>query len=318
MMADVVVKFCVALKDKMRGDQKAFSRFMFLWNWASDAVAQHKRSHPSVRLTNIEKSLDAAKSLYDQITAAATAHRKLEEHLAATQSSSASASASSSPQSQSTVVATADGSDKQLEADTDGSAMFFDKTVQTLVHEQLPMGVIMQTFGPRGYARGEPPVVNNMLCEMFGIARSDFTELLWDVSGWRRVYHPTVHVHKFRECLAAIAAGQSSYVTSGMYVHNNGWAFEGLETRRISYAPSGVPLYVTIYIQRCDGPSSTMTTPAASVGAPSSTSVMTPSVDTPSSLLTGTPTSTVAQSPLSSLSSLPPPPSSSSSSSSFR
>jgi len=131
---------------------------------------------------------------------------------------------------------------------------FFDKTVQTLVHEHLPMGVIMIQFGPNGFSEDEPPVLNNMVCELFGYGRQDFTNLLTDVHGWHRVYHRAIYLDSFKGFIKALAAGTESYVANASYVHKSGWMFEGLESRKISYSRDGLPLYATIYIQRCDGP----------------------------------------------------------------
>lgn len=142
--------------------------------------------------------------------------------------------------------------DRQRNSETPSEDSFFDKTVQTLVHEHLPMGVIMLHFGPTGVSDDSPPVVNTMSCELFGYSRAEFSNLLADIRGWHRIYHKTLYLDVFRRFIMALATGTDSYVFNAMYVHKSGWIFEGLESRRIWYGKDGVPTYTTIYVQRCD------------------------------------------------------------------
>jgi len=76
--------------------------------------------------------------------------------------------------------------DRARNSETPSEDSFFDKTVQTLVHEHLPMGVIMLHFGPTGISDDSPPVVNTMSCELFGYSRAEFSNLLADIRGWHR------------------------------------------------------------------------------------------------------------------------------------
>lgn len=64
---------------------------------------------------------------------------------------------------------------------------FFDKTIQTLVHEHLPLGVLMIFLSPESLvSRDEQAVINGMACEMFGFTRPQFIQTLADIRGPER------------------------------------------------------------------------------------------------------------------------------------
>ena len=129
----------------------------------------------------------------------------------------------------------------------------FDKTVQQLVHENLPMGVIMIPFGADGIGN-TVPVINKMACEMFGYSRETLSRSCTSLRGWLDLYHTMTRSRSISKLFRAVAGLTESYVMTCSYIHQSGWVFEGLESRKITYGRDGVPQYVTIYIQRCDGP----------------------------------------------------------------
>jgi len=191
----------------------AIRRFHWVWRWTYSAVSYFARSNPE---TSVDPLLAKLKSVMAGIPADSSPERSVQS------------------------------GDAPLED------IFFDKTVQTLVHEHLPMGVIMIQLGANGFSDEEPPVINNMVCELFGYSRQELTQLLMDAKGWRRLYHKQLHLDIFKRLVLALLLGTDCYVSNAIYTHKTGWVFEGLESRRMSFRRDGLPTYMTIYIQRCD------------------------------------------------------------------
>ena len=208
------------IKSLSSSDAAATRRFYWMWGWATAATENCSQRYPTLPWEDIRKSLE---------TAQATVYSR-------------------------TNVSAAEA----LEQASAVEDKFFDKTVQTLVHEHLPMGVFMIHLGPEGFSKDDDPLVNAMACEIFGYTRSEFTQILKSPRGWDAIYHASVCAPSFNRLVQALAGGLDSYVTNSIYVHKTGYTFEALESRKIIYGQDGVPTYLTVYIQRCDGPLTTM------------------------------------------------------------
>jgi len=209
----------------------ALRRFHWVWQWTYSAVSYFGRSNPTA---SVDALFSKLKSAVRGIPTSSLPDRS------------------------------APSGDAPLED------IFFDKTVQTLVHEHLPMGVIMIQLGANGFSDDEPPVINNMVCELFGYSRQELSQLLMDAKGWRRLYHKQLHLDIFKRLVLALLFGTDCYVSNAIYTHKTGWVFEGLESRRISFGRDGLPTYMTVYIQRCDSaisPTSTRELTAGSSGS---------------------------------------------------
>jgi hypothetical protein len=131
--------------------------------------------------------------------------------------------------------------------------MFFDKSVQSLVHEHLPMGVVMIQMGKAGYEHTDKPLVNPVMASAFGYERSSLVQTMQYPHAWYSLYaDAAVALDSFTRMINAILQGLESYAVMLTYKHANNSIFEGLESVRINYSNDGIPMYVIIYLQKCD------------------------------------------------------------------
>jgi len=115
----------------------------------------------------------------------------------------------------------------------------------------MPIGVIIFNLYPK--PGRQSPWVNQGLADYLGYMRSVVGRLLTTMRGIATLYESSNLEGAVRQFFQAICHRKASYSTRSIWIHADGSHVPMLQSVSIKYKPNGLPLNVTVFLQRISG-----------------------------------------------------------------